>query len=237
MTEKQNNSWIRLYRKIIDNPIYKSSSGIRVWLHCLLSATHTKHKIDFAGEEIELKAGEFVYGRYEWGNATRISPNSIETWINKMVKRNMLYVERRIRGYGSILGISKWGDYQTQRAFKRANNERWVSDGRANVINKNVKNDKKYNNAPASADIVDNLLKEEDKKEKIRYPYQYLGLEIFEKTKAPENKKAECIRLAKIFPQGQIMASLSFSVDYPNPKLRWKMFLWKLHQLKNEKIK
>jgi len=128
---------------MIDNPIYKSSSGVRVWLHCLLSATHTKHKIEFAGKEIELKVGEFIYGRYQWEKITRISPNTIENWINKLVKRNMIYVERRVRGYGSILGISKWEDYQTQRAIKRAMGERWASDGRAMGEYNKDKKDKK----------------------------------------------------------------------------------------------
>jgi len=87
------------------------------------------------------------------------------------------------------------------------------------------------NNAPPKGDIVDNLLKEGDK---IQHEYQYLGLEVYEKANAPLKKKAECIRLAREYPK-LIQPALSFCLDYPNPKLKWKMFLWKLNQLRNEK--
>lgn len=98
---------------------------------------------------------------------------------------------------------------------------------------------KTNNNASASpADIVDKLLEGELKNDRIRYDYQYLGLEIFEKTKAPGDKRAECIRIARVYPRGKVMTALSFCADYPNQKLKWKMFLWKLHYLlKNEKYR
>jgi len=89
--------------------------------------------------------------------------------------------------------------------------------------------DKISNNAPPKGDIVENLLEELDSKG-IQYDYQFLGLEVFEKTGAPINKKAECIRLAKKYPK-LINPSLAFCLDYPNKELKWKMFLWKLNKL------
>lgn len=83
---------------------------------------------------------------------------------------------------------------------------------------------------PPKGDIVTELLEEGGK---IQHDYQFLGLEVFEKTGAPQNKKAECIRLAKLYPN-LINSSLSFCLDYPNPALKWKMFLWKLNNLRKE---
>lgn len=88
------------------------------------------------------------------------------------------------------------------------------------------------NNAPPEGDIIKNLLNEETP---IKYDYQYLGLEVFNRLDVPKAKKAECIRLAKLYPR-LINPSLSFAIDYPRKDLRWKMFLWKLNDLKkNEK--
>ena len=86
------------------------------------------------------------------------------------------------------------------------------------------------NNAPPKGDIIKELL---DEKGGIQHDFQFLGLEIFEKTGAPKNKKAECMRLAKLYP-GIVNRALSFCLDYPNPALKWKMFLWKLNSLRAE---
>lgn len=69
----------------------------------------------------------------------------------------------------------------------------------------------------------------------IRHDFQFIGLEIYEKTGAPANKKGECFRIAKKYPH-LVNPSLSFCLDYPNKALKWKMFLWKLNTLiKNDK--
>ncbi len=88
------------------------------------------------------------------------------------------------------------------------------------------------NTAPPEGDIIENIL---ESKTGIQHDFQFIGLEVFEKTGAPAAKKGECIRLAKQYP-GLINPALSFCLDYPNPALKWKMFIWKLNQLrKNEK--
>ena len=75
-----------------------------------------------------------------------------------------------------------------------------------------------------------------NEKGRIQHDFQFIGLEIYEKTGAPENKKGECMRLAKRYPR-LINPALSFCLDYPNPALKWKMFLWKLNALiKNDKV-
>ena len=81
---------------------------------------------------------------------------------------------------------------------------------------------------PPEGDIINDLLEE---KGGIQHDYQFIGLEVFEKTGAPQNKKAECIRIAKQYPQ-YVQKAMSFSLDYPNPALKWKMFLWKLNDLR-----
>lgn len=90
------------------------------------------------------------------------------------------------------------------------------------------------NDVPADADIVQELL-EEKPKGGITQEFQYLGLQIFELTKAPPEKKSECMRIAKKYPEGRVMAALSFARDYPQPNLKWKMFLWKLNELMKQK--
>lgn len=84
---------------------------------------------------------------------------------------------------------------------------------------------------PSDDGMVEDLLREDTRKPGITQKFQFLGLQIFEMTNAPPEKKSECMRIAKIYPEGRVMAALSFSRDYPQPNLKWKMFLWKLAEL------
>ena len=89
--------------------------------------------------------------------------------------------------------------------------------------------DREVNTMPPGGDGIEKMLTEG----RIQHDYQFIGLEVFEKVGAPANKKGECIRLAKLYPNF-IQPSLSFCLDYPNQALKWKMFLWKLNSLVKE---
>ena len=88
------------------------------------------------------------------------------------------------------------------------------------------------NNSEASEDaILEDLIKGT---KSVTQEFQYLALEIIDILKVPQKDCASCFKVAKTFDKAQIMTSLSFARDYPNPELKWKMFLWKLHQLRKE---
>lgn len=51
-----NNGWIKLNRKILDNPIVnKDSDYFSIWCHLLLLATHSEIPKMFKGEKIILQ--------------------------------------------------------------------------------------------------------------------------------------------------------------------------------------
>lgn len=60
------------------------------------------------------------------------------------------------------------------------------------------------------------------------YPYQVKGLEIWEKLGKPENLKARIIKACKIYPEFKINLALSYSIDFPDEKNRWKLFFKRL---------
>ena len=54
--------WIKLHRKILDNPIVmKDSEHLAVWIYLLLNATHKDYDVLFEGKRITLKPGQLIH--------------------------------------------------------------------------------------------------------------------------------------------------------------------------------
>ncbi len=57
--------WIKLHRKIMDNPIFNDFQLYRLWSICLLEATHKDREQPVGKQIVKLEPGQFVTGRYD----------------------------------------------------------------------------------------------------------------------------------------------------------------------------
>ena len=55
--------WISLHRKIMDNPIYSNAFMLKLWIHCLMKASHKEHNQLVGNQMVKLEPGQFVTGR------------------------------------------------------------------------------------------------------------------------------------------------------------------------------
>lgn len=55
--------YIKLYRQITDTPVWADSDKLKLWLMCLMKATHDEKTQVVGNQIIELKAGQFITGR------------------------------------------------------------------------------------------------------------------------------------------------------------------------------
>ena len=59
-----NNGFIKLHRKILENPIImKDADYLALWIYLLLEAIHKENDKIFKGKRITLKAGQLITGR------------------------------------------------------------------------------------------------------------------------------------------------------------------------------
>ena len=66
--------WIKMHRKILDNPIIcKDSDYLSVWIYLLLNATHKEIPAIFKGQKITLQKGQLITGRKSISNQLKIS--------------------------------------------------------------------------------------------------------------------------------------------------------------------
>ena len=71
--------WIKIHRKILDNPIVcKDSDHFAVWMYLLLHATHKEMDVIFKNKRTTLKEGELITGRKVIAEKLQISESKVQ---------------------------------------------------------------------------------------------------------------------------------------------------------------
>ena len=94
--------WIKLHRKVLDNPIVtKDNDHLAVWIWLLLNASHREHPAVFNGEKITLKPGQLITGRKKLAEECRISESKANRIISEF-KSEQQIEQQRFRSYPSV---------------------------------------------------------------------------------------------------------------------------------------
>ena len=138
-----NNGWIKLHRKLLDNPVVmKDSDHLAVWIYLLLNASHTEYPVLFGGKRISLKAGQLIIGRKSIASTLGISESKVRRILDLFEIDQQ--IDRQRSNKNSLVSILNWDKYQIfdQQIDQQATNKRPTSDQQAttNKNNKNIKN-------------------------------------------------------------------------------------------------
>lgn len=151
------NGWIKLHRKVLDNPIVmKDTEHFAVWVYLLLKASHTEYPVIFGGQKMVLHPGQLITGRKKIASDIGISESKVFR-ILKTLKIEQ-QIEQQASNKNSLISIINWDEYQSgeQQTEQQVNNSRTASEQQVNT-NKNIKNG------------------EEDKEGKERIDYQSIA--------------------------------------------------------------
>ncbi|MBU5342319.1 replication protein [Caldifermentibacillus hisashii] len=140
--------WIKLHRKLLENPIFYDPYLLKLWVYCLLKATHKEHKQIVGKQMVELQPGQFVTGRFilaeEYNKGAKpkdiVSDRTLWRWLKFLEECEFLSIKPTTKY--SVVTINNWDKYQE-------NVQQMSSKCPANVqqmsTNKNVKNVKNNN--------------------------------------------------------------------------------------------
>ena len=115
--------WIKIHRKMLDNPIIcKDSDYLAVWIYLLLNATHKEIPALFKKEKIVLT------GRKAISKQLKISESKIYRIINDFKSEQQL--EQQTSNKNSLITILNWNKYQEseQQNEQQMNNKRTTSE-------------------------------------------------------------------------------------------------------------
>lgn len=138
--------WIKLHRKLLDNPIImKDNDHLAVWIYLLLNATHTEYDTLFKGKRTTLQPGQLITGRKSIAEKLEISEYKVQR-ILKLFE-NEQQIAQQTTSRNRLISILKWNEYQQneQQNAQQVHNE-CTTNAQQMHTNNNVKNINNGNN-------------------------------------------------------------------------------------------
>lgn len=131
--------WIKLHRKVLENPVVcKDGDHLSVWVYLLLSATHDEIPVWFKGRRIVLMPGQLITGRLKIASELSINESKVKR-ILSLFKSDQ-QIDQQTSNKNSLITILNWCNYQKhdQQNDHPVDNGRPASDQPV-TTNKNVR--------------------------------------------------------------------------------------------------
>lgn len=131
----ENETWIKLYRKLLVSPIFENEKALKVWIWCMLKATHIKRDQLVGKQIVHLEKGQFVTGRKKASDELRMKDRTVYDYFKLLEELHMISINSNNKF--SVITVEKWEDYQ---GIKQQNNNETTTNQQQINTNKNVKN-------------------------------------------------------------------------------------------------
>lgn len=130
-----NKGWIKLHRKVLDNPVVcRDAEHLAVWMYLLLEATHDNIDKMFSGRRMTLYSGQLITGRKAISKKLNIS----ESKVQRILKRFEIeqQIEQQTSNTSRLVSICNWGEYQEgeQQTEQQLNNNRTTTEQQLNTL-------------------------------------------------------------------------------------------------------
>lgn len=151
------NTYIKLFRKMLSWEWYKDTNTTRVFLHILLKANYKPSK--YKGHDVG--AGECVFGRKQWSEDLGLSEQQVRTALSHLKSTNEITM--RATNKFSIIKVEKWAFWQieeggaTNRVTNNLTNKQPTSNQQVTTSkeSKKVKNKELLSYAPVGEIYTD----------------------------------------------------------------------------------
>ncbi len=140
--------WIKLHRKIFNNPILTRSrtfSDMEAWIWILTNVNHDKAQVLIGADVIQCERGEMITSQkklciiFRWGNS------KLRNFLKRLHKCKMISFKTNTKL--TCITVIKYDTYQSnQTTNKSVLNRKQIDIKLPSNTNKNVKNDKKEKN-------------------------------------------------------------------------------------------
>ena len=161
------NGWIKLHRKIMDNPVVcKDAETFAIWIYMLLSAAHDGKDVVFKGERFSLKPGQFISSTRSIADKLGVSKDKTHRVINCLKSATQIATQTSTKN--TLFTVLNWDKYQN-RATRNETQVRHDCDTTA-TQNKNERM-KEYIYIDSNESICPTVLKKRHEQEEKEVEY------------------------------------------------------------------
>jgi hypothetical protein len=132
--------YIKLHRKLLDSSTFDNPNLLKVFVWCLLKASHQDRDQVVGLQHILLSPGQFIYGRVKAGEELHMNPSSVYKYIQFLKSAGNLNIKSNNKF--SVVSVANWELYQSESEESniKSNNKVTTKEQQSNT-NKNVKKD------------------------------------------------------------------------------------------------
>jgi len=147
--------WIKVSRKLVENPISSKPTYLSVWIHLLLMANHKETYFIWNNKKQTLKPGQLLTGLKKLSKKTGIPQGTVYRILKYL--ENEKQIEQKKTTKFTIITIVNWGKYQTSEG----QNEKQIE----NRLKTNEKQIETYKNVNKNVNenVKENISKDTDK--------------------------------------------------------------------------
>jgi ElaB/YqjD/DUF883 family membrane-anchored ribosome-binding protein len=149
--------WIKLSRCLLDKPLFQNEKLLKIWIWCLLKATHKGYEQLIGLQKITLLQGQFIFGRKKAAEELSLPESTVWRLMQVLANKNNPSLEIETHTKYSIVNIINWSGYQLEKDEKMDTcetsnnnglevvagqqvNNKWTTSEQQMDTNKNVKN-------------------------------------------------------------------------------------------------
>jgi len=102
--------YVKIDRNLLKNCVFDNEKLLKVWVWCLLKATHDKHKEKIGLQTIELQPGQFVTGRFAAAAELKMNPSTVWKYLKVLEKDQKCNIKSNNKF--SVVTLVNWEFYQ-----------------------------------------------------------------------------------------------------------------------------
>ncbi len=131
--------FVKLARCLLDKPIFQNEKLLKVWIWCLMKATHKEHMQLVGLQKVPLLSGQFIFGRKKAAEELKMPPSTVWRFVTFLKDNQSLDIKTNNKF--SLISIVNWELYQVEmfKTDSKKDNKK-TTDGQQMDTNKNVKN-------------------------------------------------------------------------------------------------
>lgn len=120
------NNAIPINRSVLNHWIMKDAEYFRIWFVMLATAKYKDNTEEIEEQLVNMKRGEFVFGRKSWSKDWGISEGRLRTLIKKLLKDNMIQLVQNFNKF-TIYKVVNYEKYNSQSSQQINHQESFYS--------------------------------------------------------------------------------------------------------------
>lgn len=118
--DNMGDGYIAVWRKVMHSLPWQEKNPwyFKVFMYCLLQASHNEHKVKRNKQEYTLLPGYFVYSRTEWSKKLGLPSSTLRNIHEYLILWDTIEVIVKDKGIPTICKVKNWDQYQNKDSIK-----------------------------------------------------------------------------------------------------------------------